>query len=909
MVALLLLAPTVGYLLKGAAYGAGRAGVGTGRVLKLACDSANNKDFFCGGRKQRMLESAEKLRKEAEEMAELYPAPIALESSRPHPVLSQTEEGQGGDGEDDDGNVSVVGERGCDGERNKLAKMISGELQRKKRRETEEQVERHNIVDAAEDEARRDLRSSVVASRDSYNRACEFEKRAQFSLVEEELPDVETVYASIEPQWLRFMTRHAARFFVTDDSVPEDKTLVELAVALEMKNFVEGVMQPSPGAMPSSSMFDSDVEAFDKRVRSRVKCMKVGNNASLGGTASMGVESLAGPFVVSGQGGDGSGGGALDTTTSLETIAAVVDRDALDSLEGIVAVGHILRNDAAHLREEDGERANFYGRVEAYVDEVEALDSNMDLLSAGKDGRVASGVMRERMQGMDSVEVDKEGSTGPLNVWDLATKDAKDIAEDDINGVMDVLMGGMEGDGEIRSSSERIIKEYFDIQSRTGGAVINKAGAGRVQNKLLRGLFEVSGVVTVQGAVVFEGTLSPNTNKTCFTEELQTRLHETGLDKDIGIMTVMNEKYPSLDRGMASAAMDVLLGYCPAVIVYPRSWNSTVSAVKNDDFRRLWRSILNGGSIVSSGFFAAGCLGMLGENGILMQGGGIPDTFLALAFAPIAISYVSSLVETIAARSKDIEVDHVTVPTFSVFNFGARSTYLTQPKTRTDLFDTAAIGVSTALVLSLLVTFVGLQITSSAPSAEVITFPEVSISLLTTNTFVQQLLDWKFPGMIDAAGLGQTLHLHWLAIAGAGAFLANTLQLIPIDNNAGSKMSYAVLGKENFTILGLLFGFLKFSLIMPAFFLGEGADDAVNVMTRYKLLVDYTLVSLIAGSNNENQLAVDGLNCVSEGRLIAYAALISLVVFALVPFSHLGTDFTQWVDSSNLYLKDVLQNL
>jgi hypothetical protein len=373
-------------------------------------------------------------------------------------------------------------------------------------------------------------------------------------------------------------------------------------------------------------------------------------------------------------------------------------------------------------------------------------------------------------------------------------------------------------------------------------------------------------------------------------------------------MTVMNEKYPSLDRGIASAAMEVLLGNSPAVIVYPRTWKSTVSAVKNDDFRRLWRSILSGGSIFSSGFFAAGCLGMLGENGILMQGGEIPDSFLNLAFAPIAITCVATLVETVVARSKDIDVDQVLVPTFSVFNFGARSTYLTQPKTRADLFDTAAIGVSTALMLSLIVTFVGLQITSSAPPAEVITFPEVSISLLTTNTFVQQLLDWKFPGMLDAAGLGQSLHLHWLAIAGAGAFLANTLQLIPIDNSAGSKMSYAVLGHENFTILGVLFGFLKFAIIIPALFLGGGADDAVNIMTRYKLLVDYTLVSQIAGSNNENQLTVDGLNGVSEGRLIAYAALTSLAVFALVPFSYIGTDFTQWVDSSNLYLQDLLRN-
>lgn len=91
------------------------------------------------------------------------------------------------------------------------------------------------------------------------------------------------------------------------------------------------------------------------------------------------------------------------------------------------------------------------------------------------------------------------------------------------------------------------------------------------------------------------------------------------------------------------------------------------------------------------------------------------------------------------------------------------------------------------------------------------TFPTVPIAMLKVNSIMAQLLSNSFPalaaaisssvtvnpnldsissGVLGGGGVDATLvHLHWLVIVGVMSFVSSVLQLIPLDNSAGSKLT------------------------------------------------------------------------------------------------------------------------
>ena len=114
---------------------------------------------------------------------------------------------------------------------------------------------------------------------------------------------------------------------------------------------------------------------------------------------------------------------------------------------------------------------------------------------------------------------------------------------------------------------------------------------------------------------------------------------------------------------------------------------------------------------------------------------------------------------------------------------------MTPPNNRDDLFDSAAVGVIVSLVSSMVLMYAGFSQTSS-DIATVNTYPEISLSLLQINSVVAQCISSQFPDIFQSlkSEPGALVHMHSLVIAGAVSFIASTLQLLPVDNSAGSKM-------------------------------------------------------------------------------------------------------------------------
>ena len=229
----------------------------------------------------------------------------------------------------------------------------------------------------------------------------------------------------------------------------------------------------------------------------------------------------------------------------------------------------------------------------------------------------------------------------------------------------------------------------------------------------------------------------------------------------------------------------------------------------------------------------------------------------------------------------------------SIFTFGFRSTYLNMPKSRNDIFDTTFAGVMVSLVASIVALVTGIYFTSIAPNDVLQAYPTVSLSLLTTNKIIEELLVYNFPTLFSETGIDKgvdtMIHMHWLAIAGGLSFIASTLQLIPLDNSSGSKMTYAILGRENFFLFSIISALLKFAYIIPTLFNFSTTLNGIK-MLRTRLFLDYVISSQICSSSGENQIAVDNITDITETRKIAYFFLIFLMLFSYFPYVDIMND-------------------
>ena len=460
----------------------------------------------------------------------------------------------------------------------------------------------------------------------------------------------------------------------------------------------------------------------------------------------------------------------------------------------------------------------------------------------------------------------------------------------------------MAANGEVgaASTAERFVMTYFDPLSREAGIGISREGAGKFQADILRDCLTVTSVKLLDGAVIFEGSLAVKDSAE-LALRIEEKLKNSSMKDEVAYTIMLSERTPNLDQGMASLALDILLGSTPAVVVFPKSWRSLVATTVNDPVKVIWRNILTSGAILTSAAYAAASLNIFDDNGPLMQNGIFPDDFVLLALAPIMSQSLSTAVEKALAKTKGFEMDSVVVPTLTLPNFGARSTYVTMPKNRNDLFDVAAISSAVAVVNSLALLFYGLSLTASAAQDVLNSYPAISVSLLRTNTVINQVISNYYPGIFVGLSpeVDSTIHVHWLAVVGATMFIANILQLLPIDNSVGSKMYLAVFGRESFELLSIFAGLFKGFFIVPLIFNFGGTAAAASIITKPRLLLDYILSSQLAGSTaQETQMAIDSLSEVTEGRKIAFFGFASLLFYSLAPILTLQLAIDQLFSSN-----------
>jgi hypothetical protein len=384
------------------------------------------------------------------------------------------------------------------------------------------------------------------------------------------------------------------------------------------------------------------------------------------------------------------------------------------------------------------------------------------------------------------------------------------------------------------TAAERLIDEYFDRESRLNGLTISRDGAGRFQLEVLKDVFVVTRVSNSQGAFVFDGRpIEKDPAK--FAEQISGRFGKCSMREDVNYTIIMNEYYPNFDKGLEQAAIDTLTGSSPAIIVYPHSWNSTLSSVVLDPGKVLWRNILTYSTIVLSSFYAS----TLYPNDVVAA-----NDLAALGAVPMIIQTVAQSIEAAVAKLKGFKISSVFIPTTNLFTYGTRSTLLNMPKNRNDIFDVAALSIGSSLLISTLALFVGLTLTVNTPADVLATYPTVPYDSLQIDSLVSQLVSYELPNLGEP---NSQVHLHWLAVAGAFSLLGTTFQLIPLDNSPGSKMTFAYVGREDFSLLSLLFLLLKFGFVGVIILNFNSFFFADVSLTKPKLLFDYILASQFCG--------------------------------------------------------------
>jgi hypothetical protein len=67
----------------------------------------------------------------------------------------------------------------------------------------------------------------------------------------------------------------------------------------------------------------------------------------------------------------------------------------------------------------------------------------------------------------------------------------------------------------------------------------------------------------------------------------------------VDYLLFMQELIPNVDNGVRQAALESMVDPVPAIIVYPKSWNTTVMAVVNDPIKMFWRRLVSSVAITT----------------------------------------------------------------------------------------------------------------------------------------------------------------------------------------------------------------------------------------------------------------------------------------------------------------------
>eukprot|EP00592_Proboscia_alata_P017106 CAMPEP_0194400254 /NCGR_PEP_ID=MMETSP0174-20130528/127108_1 /TAXON_ID=216777 /ORGANISM="Proboscia alata, Strain PI-D3" /LENGTH=881 /DNA_ID=CAMNT_0039196743 /DNA_START=80 /DNA_END=2725 /DNA_ORIENTATION=- len=178
---------------------------------------------------------------------------------------------------------------------------------------------------------------------------------------------------------------------------------------------------------------------------------------------------------------------------------------------------------------------------------------------------------------------------------------------------------------------------------------------------------------------------------------------------------------------------------------------------------------------------------------------------LPVALGIFALQAVHEISHMLAAKHYNIKLGWpIPLPSLQIGMFGSITPYQSFPNQRRDLFDVSMSGPTVTLLLSTLLSALGLYLTVASSSFEVIsTYPVVPCTLLRSSVVLGTVTSFIAPKLMLLPPT-QVIPLHPLFLIGLTGLFSSALNLLPIGRLDGGRASMAVYGRRSASLISLL---------------------------------------------------------------------------------------------------------
>mmetsp|Transcript_5299 Transcript_5299/g.12023 ORF Transcript_5299/g.12023 Transcript_5299/m.12023 type:complete len:724 (-) Transcript_5299:370-2541(-) len=266
-------------------------------------------------------------------------------------------------------------------------------------------------------------------------------------------------------------------------------------------------------------------------------------------------------------------------------------------------------------------------------------------------------------------------------------------------------------------------------------------------------------------------------------------------------------------------------------------------------------------NIVNQADAADGSLGLL-----------LYDLSLPLVYSVLATQIVHELGHLIVAVKDGIQIGLPTlVPGFQFGLTGAITPIKSSPKNIKSLFDFAIAGPLFGLVFSLFLLYTGLEMTAFMDISAQEQLPSIPVEVLRSSALGGGIIDYLLgDGVLNSPDPSSTMiKLHPYAIAGFGGLVINALNLLPLGNTDGGRISLSFFGRSFSRVVQ---GTALLALVIAGFF---GADE-INLLLCFAVFANFWQTEAEVPCRNE----VDELDSV---RGLVAIGMSLIVILTLVP--------------------------
>jgi len=206
--------------------------------------------------------------------------------------------------------------------------------------------------------------------------------------------------------------------------------------------------------------------------------------------------------------------------------------------------------------------------------------------------------------------------------------------------------------------------------------------------------------------------------------------------------------------------------------------------------------------------------------------------FAPLLFPIIGILGVHEAAHLFVAKTNNFKVAAPTIlPAVTLPTFGCNTAIKTSPPNIKTMFDFALSGPVAGIVASFALLLVGLQMTTGTTDSSVYSyFPAIPIQILQFSRLGGSIVDASLGGVLTSSLTSDvpTIQLHPFAIAGYTGLVTNALNLLPLGNSDGGRISQAIFGRNGHSVIQ---GMIYLAIFGSSFF---GFDQS-NILLAYGL--------------------------------------------------------------------------